>query len=154
MPEIDLDFGSVGQVPEGWFRLTCDKAIFKPNKSKDGYIINLQMRLIDMPEEFEAYENTMVFDNVSMKLAARWRLKDVLSAFTGDDWSDDGMKLQLECEECDEDNCAHQKNVPALVDHTAIGLIYGEDYQGRISARVKNYLVDDGAIEFGPDMTE
>lgn len=154
MPEIDLDFGSVGKVPEGWFRLNVDKAVFKPNKSKDGYIINLHMRLIDMPEEFEWAENMMVFDNASMKLSARRFLKQKLSAITGEDWSDDGMKLEIVCDLCEEDECTHDKHVPILEDQTVVGLVYGEEYQGDLQPRVSRWLPDDGSVEFGTDMTE
>ena len=154
MPEVKLDFGSVGKVPEGWFRLTIDKAIFKSNKSNDGYIINLQMRLIDMPDEFEAYDNMMVFDNASMKLSARRFLKQKLSAITQKDWSDDGMALEVSCELCDEESCDHEKHVPELEDQTVVGLIYAEEYQGDLQARVRRWLPDDGSVDFGPDMTE
>ena len=154
MPEVELDFGSVGKVPEGWFRLAVDKAVFKSNKSNDGHIINLQMRLTDMPEDFEQFENMNVFDNASMKLTARKFLKQKLSAITGEDWSEDGMKLEIVCDLCDEDKCSHEKHVPILEDQTVIGLIYGEEYQGDLQARVKRWLPDDGSVEFGPDMTE
>jgi hypothetical protein len=162
MPEIDLDFGSVGKVPEGWFRLVVDKAIFKSNKSRDGYIINLQMRLIDLPSgtmpdtdvEYEQFENMMVFDNASMKLSARKFLQKKLTAITQRDWSEDGMKLKLVCDVCDEDSCTHEKHVPELEEKTVVGLIYGEDYEGTLQARVNRWLPDDGSVEFGPDVTE
>jgi hypothetical protein len=162
MPEIDLDFGSVGKVPEGWFRLTVDKAIFKPNKSRDGYIINLQMRLIDLPSgnlpgtdtPYEAFENMMVFENASMKLSARKFLQEKLNAITGEDWDADGMKLKVDCGLCEDDSCDHEKHVPALEDQTVVGLIIGEDYEGRLQARVSRWLPDDGSVDFGPNVTE
>jgi len=155
MPTVDLDFGSVGKIPEGWFRLVCDKALYKPNKSKDGFIANLQMRLIDMPEEFEEFENLSIYDWPSFKLSARWKLQEVLGAFTGENWEEDGMQLEVECEEdCGEDSCPHQMVIPILKDATAVGLIYGKEFDGKVRANVKNYLPDDGTVEFGADMTE
>jgi hypothetical protein len=155
MPTVDLDFGNVGKVPEGWFRLVCDKAVYKPNKAKNGFIANMQMHLVDMPDEFEEYENMKIFDNPSFKLAARWKLQEVLGAFTGEDWEQDGMKLEVECEEdCGEPACEHQKVIPLLQEATAVGLLYADEYEGRVNARVKRYIPDDGTVQFGPDMTE
>jgi hypothetical protein len=155
MPTVSLDFGSVGKVPEGWFRLVCDKAVYKPNKSKDGFIANMQMHLADMPDEFEEFENMKIFDNPSFKLAARWKLQEVLGAFTQEDWTGDGMQLEVVCEEdCGEEDCPHQLIIPILTDATAVGLIYSEEYQGRVNARVSRYIPDDGTVEFGSDMTE
>ena len=162
MPVVDLDFGAVGKVPEGWFRVVCDKATFKKNKSGDNYIINMQNHLADMPEgnlpgsevPYEAFENLNIFDNVSFKLSSRWKLQEVLSAFTGEDWEDDNMKLEVECEHCDEDGCSHDKIVPVLIDQTAVGLVYSEIYQGKPQARVRRYIPDNGFVEFGPDETE
>jgi hypothetical protein len=163
MPSIDLDFGSVGKVPEGYFRLVCDEAEYKQNKSKDGYIINLKMHLTDMPEgclpdtdlEYASFENSAVYDNPSLKPTARWRLQKVLAAFTGEDWEQDGMKLTVVCDEnCDQfeetGKCEHKKLVPLFSDATAVGLIYADDYNGRILMKVNEYLYDDGNIEFGP----
>lgn len=142
MPEVDLDFGGVGALPdEGYYRLRCDKAVYKQNKTKDGHIINLQMSLIDLPDELDNFENMKVFDNPSFKLAARWKLQEVLGAFTGEDWEEDGMKLEID----DDDN-----TVPVLTDATAIGLCYHDEYNGRLQLRVKNYFKDDGTIEIGP----
>lgn len=162
MPTIDLDFGSVDKVPEGWFRLTCDQAILKPNKSKDGYIINLQMHFTDMPAgnlpgtevPYEQFEGSMVYDNPSMKPSARWKLKGILQAFTGEDWDQDGMELEVSCvEECDtfkeEGKCKHNKHVLLFEDTTVAALIYSEEYEKRTLARVEKYVYDDGQIEFG-----
>jgi len=167
MPEIDLDFGGVGQVPEGWFRLTCDKAVYKQNKNKDGWIINLQMHFTDMPEgnlpgtemPYESFENNMVYDNPSLKPNSRWKLKRILEAFTGENFEEDGMKVSYTCSvDCDEfedtGKCQHEWVVPMLQGETVVALIKGEDYEGRTLARVEKYIYDDGSTEFGPNMTE
>lgn len=152
MPEVDLDFGGVGALPdEGVYRLNCDKAIYKQNKTKDGFIINLQMSLVDMPDDQEDFEGMKVFDNPSIKLAARWKLQEVLQAFTGDPWDEDGLKLEVECEEdCGEDDCHHQMVVPVLHEKQALGVCYHDDYNGRLSLKVRTYLQDDGNVEIGP----
>ena len=145
MPTVDLNMGSVGKVPEGYFRLSVDKAIYKSNKTKDGKIINLQMSLIDMPDEFEDFENTKVFETASFKPTGLWRVQEVLRAFTGDPWDEDNLSLEI-----DEDG-----NVECLQDATAIGLIYADDsYQNRVQPKVKSFFVDDGSIELGANSEE
>lgn len=143
MPEIDLDFGGVGALPEeGVYRITIDKpAIYKQNKTKDGYIINLQMSLTDMPDE--AFEGMKVFDNPSLKLSARWKLQEVLEAFTQEEWKDDGLKITV-----NEDN--EVEDLP--VGTTALGLVYHDDYNGRLQAKVRNYFPDNGTVEIGPSV--
>jgi hypothetical protein len=160
MPTVDLDFGSVGKVPEGWFRLVCDKAVYKPNNANNGFVANLQMRLVDMPEAFEEFENMSIYDWPSFKLSARWKLQEVLGAFTGENWEDDGMKLEVECEEDCEDShknlakCPHQKIIPMLAGLTAVGLITTGEYNNKPKANIERYIPDDETVQFGPDETE
>lgn len=165
--EIDLDFGGVNVRPSGWFRLTVDKAIYKSNNAGDGMIINLQMSLTDMPSgcvpdtdiEYEQFEGMMVQDWPSMKPTARWRLAKTLSAITGTEWAEDGMKLNIECEEkCDQfeetGKCSHTKRVPELEGRTVIGLVQAGEFEGTPQMKVQRYVEDNGSVEFGPDFTE
>lgn len=152
MPEIDLDFGE--KLPdEGVYRVHSDDAEYKLNKTKDGFIINLKMRMIDMPDPFEEFENLPVYDNPSLKLSARWKLREVLEAFTQDPWDEDGLKLEVVCvEDCDADlvDCPHKKIVPCLIDKDALGICYHDDYSGRLSVKISRYLADDGQVQIGP----
>jgi hypothetical protein len=160
MPEVSLDFGSVGAIPEGWFRVVCDKPVYKLNNAKDGHIIEMQMHCIDMPDGFENFENFSVRDWPSLKPSARWKLQEVLSAFTGEDWSEDDMKLEVACvEDCEIshenfDKCPHEKIVPILKDATAVALLVAKTREGRTNANPTTYLVDDGSVEFGENITE
>jgi hypothetical protein len=153
MPTVDLDFGSVDDRPEGWYRLTCAKPVYKKNKAGDGFIINLEMKFTDMPDEWSSFENQKLYDQPSLAISARWKLKEVLEAFTNHPWDEDNMKIEWECEqECEAetyDECPHTKIVPDLVDTTAVGLIYAGEYKGRINCKVKQYLPDDGTVEIG-----
>lgn len=153
MPEVDLDFGSVGKMPEdGTYRLHVDAAIFKKNKDKDGFVANLQMSLTDMPDN--TFDGMKVFDSPSFKLSARWKLKEVLDAVTQQDWDEDAMKLEWVCEDdCDAetfDECPHKKHIPILEDTDVLGICYADDYQGRLSMKVRTYLPDNGVIAIGP----
>lgn len=139
MPTISLDFGGVGELPvEGTYRCVCDKAVYKQNKSKDGWIANLQMHLVDMDEE--VFENFKIFDNISFKPTALWRTKEVLEAFTGEEYSEDGMEIEV-----DDDNL-----LVALTDKSCLVVIYHEEYNKKITARVSSYLPDDGQVQIGP----
>jgi hypothetical protein len=140
MPTISLDLGGVGELPEeGVYRIVCDKAVYKQNKSKDGWIGNLQMHLVDMDDE--NFENFKVFDNISFKPTALWRTKEVLEAFTNEEWAEDGMEIDVD----DEDN-----TIIALTDKTCLCVLYHEEYNGKPQARVKSYLPDNGEVEIGP----
>jgi hypothetical protein len=167
MVELDLDFGGVDVRPAGWFRLTTDKAIYKQNNAKDGMIINLKMHFTDMPPgtigdtdvEYEQFENFPIDDWPSLKPGARWKLKKQLEAITGKNWDQDGMKLQIVCEEdCDEfeeyHKCEHTKRVPELENCTVIGLVEVGEYNGNPQMKVQRYVEDNGSVEFGPDVTE
>jgi hypothetical protein len=139
MAKLDLDFGGVGALPEeGVYRLTIDKAIVKSNKAKDGKVVNLQMSLTDMPDE--AFEGQKVFDSPSLKLAARWKIKEVLEAFTQKDWDEDGLEIEYD-EETGE--------IEMLQNLTALGICYHDDYQGKMNLKVKTYLPDNGQVEIG-----
>jgi len=167
MPQIDLDFGGINDVPEGWFRLTVDKAIYKPNKAGTAMVLNLQLHLTDMPPgcipgtetEYEQFENRPVYDSTSMQPQVRWRLQKVLAAITGKDWSEDGMHLDFVCEEdCEQfaetEKCSHNKRIPDLEEKTVVGLVVGEEYEGNMNLKVKKWVEDNGSVEFGPDFTE
>lgn len=160
MPEISLDFGNVGKVPEGYFRVQITKPIYQSNNNHDGMIIKTQMKCIDMPPEFEDFEGHVVFDQPSFKPTALWKTQEFLHAFTGEDWTEDGMKLEYACiEDCEisHDNiakCPHEKIIPILVDATAVALLKREVYNDRPSAKPQHYLVDDGTVEFGANITE
>lgn len=136
MPVLDLNF-AVPPFTEGNYRLVCDKAIYKKNSAGDGFIGNLQMHIEDSP--LEDYEGEKVFDNVSFKTSARWRLQEVLRAFTGENWESDNMELVI-----DDDN-----HIEVLENATAIGILYSSEYNGRQQIRVKNYIPDNGTVEIG-----
>src|SRR5688500_4371180 len=117
MPTVDLNFGMVGAIPdEGIYRAECKKAVYKLNKTGDGHIINMQMTLIDM--EDDRFENFAVFDNPSLKVTARWRLKEMLEAFTGEPWTEDNMEIEV-----DDDN-----RVPLLEESTCLVLVEHNEY--------------------------
>jgi hypothetical protein len=157
MPSVDLNFGDVGKIPEeGTYRYLIDKAIFQQNKSKDGFVVNLQMDLIDSPDE--KFEGHKVFDNPSFKLSARWKLQEVLQAVTQQEWQEDEMNIEWECEEdCDAETfeeCPHKKHVPLLEGKTVLGISYHYDYNQRLTLKIKNYLPDNGMVEIGANSPE
>jgi hypothetical protein len=165
MPEIDLDFGAVGKVPVGWFRLTVDKAVYRQNRAGTGMVLNLQMHFTDMPAgdlpgtevPYEAFEGNPVYDSPSTGPASRWKLANILSAITQEPWEEDNMKLSYTCEEDCEDfreheKCPHTKVVPSLAEATVIAYVVSDDYTGSPQPKPQKYLADDGSVtEFGAD---
>lgn len=141
MPTLDLDFGDVNKVPpEGVWRVLIKEGIYKQNKAKDGFIIEFDAELMDMPDpDFDGFK---VFPkpNASLKPAARWKLQEVLSAITQEDWSDDGMQLEVN----EDDN-----TVPVVEGKTVLAVIVHETYNKRVNAKIETWIADDGEVTIG-----
>lgn len=147
MPTVDLDFGSVGQIPpEGVWRTLCNTATYKKNKAGDGYILDLDVSLIDMPEEHSNFEGFKPFPRpvASFKSSALWKLQEILEAFTGEEWTDDDMKLEI-----DEDN-----TVPILAGQTAMVVYIHDSYNGRATFKANTFMADDGSVTPGEQAGE
>lgn len=140
MPTLDLDFGDIGKVPpEGCWRLHINEATYKSNKAKDGFIIELDATFIDMPDD--TFEDFKVFPKptASLKPTARWKLQQILSAITQEDWTADGMHLEV-----DEDN-----KVPALANKTVLAICVHDEYNGQTNCKPGTWIPDNGEVTIG-----
>jgi hypothetical protein len=140
MPTLDLgDFSKIGVLPPvGHYRLQVTKnPKHEPNKKKDGHSFVLKNIIIDSPDE--AFENFPVTAWASTKVAARWKLKEILEAITQEPWDDENVQLEL-----DDDDVLID---PALEDRTFIALIEHSD-DGK-NANIKTFFPDDGSVEIG-----
>lgn len=147
MPTLDLDFGDVGKiVPEGVWRVLIKEGTYKANKAKDGFIIEFDAEVMDMPEEYASLEGTKVFPkpNVSLKASARWKLQEVLGAVTQSDWTEDGMQLEVN----EDDN-----TVPIVAGKTVLATFVHEEYNKRVNSKMDTWIPDDGTIEPGEGVT-
>lgn len=142
MPVLDLDFGGVNAIPpEGVWRIHINKATYKSNKAKDGYIIDFDAEWRDL----EDWDGKKVFPNpnASLKPAARWKLQEILSAITQEDWEDDGMQLEVEEQE------DGSLTVPMLHDKTALVIVTHDTYNNRPTISLGTWIRDDGATPIG-----
>lgn len=148
MPKIDLgDFSKIGELPpEGYYRFQIQKQpVMKQNSKKDGQIIEIDCLLIDSPDpDFENFSRRIW---PSLKVSARWKLKEQLEAFTQREWNEDNVELEV-----DDDNILID---PDLEGATFIGLcVHGTDNNNKPSFEIKTYLPDDGTVEIGPVVEE
>lgn len=145
MPTIDLgDFSKIGALPpEGYYRFEVTKrASVKPTKAKDSHNIIIDGMLID---SFDPdFENFTMKQWLSLKVAARWKLKEVLEALTQKPWDDESTQLEI-----DEDD---EMIDPDLEGTTAmVLLIHGTDQNNREQAQIRSWFPDDGTIQPGPN---
>lgn len=144
MPEISLgDFSKVGAIPpEGYYRVQIPKnAEVKPNKSKDGHNVCFTTLIIDPPAGAEDFENFSIPHWLSMKVSARWKLKEALEAITQHEWAEEDTKLVT-----DDDDVTLID--PAFEDVTVmVQLKHGLDQNNKQQAQVQTWLPDDGETE-------
>ena len=141
MPTLDLNFGDVGKVPdEGVWRILINKVIYKPNKAKDGFILDVEAVFKDMDDP--AFEDFKLFPRptISLKTSARWKLQEFLNAVTQEDWSDDGMQLEV-----DEDT----NEVHSLAGKTVLAICVHEEYNKQVNCKPDTWLADDGTTPIG-----
>lgn len=93
---IDLDM-SVGEeesqfqpLPEAVYTYRIKSVEVKDNKEKTGQYLNFQMQVLDEGE----FKNRVVFHIVSLLPSSRFFLRKFLETVTGEDWQQDGMKLE------------------------------------------------------------
>lgn len=144
MPEIDLgDFSKIGALPpEGYYRFQIPKnAEIKPNKAGDGSNITFVTLLVDAPTGAEDFENFSIPHWLSLKIAARWKLKEALEAITQHEWSEEDTKLVV-----DDDDVTLIE--PAFEEVTVIGLVkHGTDNNNKPQAQIQTWIADDGETE-------
>jgi hypothetical protein len=143
MAKLDLDFGGINAIPpEGCWRYIINDARVKLNKAKDGHYIELDVMMLDAPDE--KFEGHKPFPKpiVSLKDTARFKLQELLQAVTGDTWEEDGMSLEI-------NDTEDPPTVPILIGKTFLGISVHEPYQNRINFKVDSYLPDDNSVQIG-----
>ncbi len=123
--ELDLDFGGIGTTPEdGVYLLEVVKVTVKPTKAGDSKNLNVQLKCIEMNEA--AFEGHTVWETLSLKPGARWKVQEFLEGVTGKDWRDDSMQLDID-------------ELPGL---TSYATCYQDEYNGKVSLKVRTWLGD------------
>lgn len=138
MPEVSLDFGNVGKIPNpGTYRVHIEKG--KLGRSKEGnQMVTLDSEIVDEPSgEFEGFKPwpklNIVFASSTMQFAQR-----TLEAVTQEPWREDGLKITVD-EETNE--------VAELADRTVLVKFEHNTYNGQKQLKAVGWFPDNGEYE-------
>lgn len=143
MPELDLNFGSVGKrPPEQPYLVAVKDAFVEENKNKDGQNIVLDLSLMQTDDpQWEGYD---VRSWISLKEGALWSAQEALEAITGEEWQEDNMKLAVSDEEPVKKGSQKMVNrIPAFIGIQTWIVLEHTDFGGRPGVGVAKWLGDD-----------
>ncbi len=131
---INLDFGesediSFAPVPEGVYEVAVSDANLVPTKDGTGQLIKLQLRVVDGDQQNKVVFDQWYIPNKVKQTPDAYKttlnfFRAHLEAVTGQKWDQNGMQLDV-------------KDLPGNVVRITV---FHETYEGKIQAKVKNYM--------------